>query len=319
VQQAKADLDAGKFKEARQKATEARQLGAAYGLFDDTPEQLLSQLDRMAGEPGARETEIAAAETAAEDNPFDEIESTPKVAEKRPASRDAGVVPSGTSGASARALFDQGKQALSRHDQETAYALFLQAYNATDKLDSRRAHELQDYLQELGRSRRQIRLASAEEESDAAPAGDSLKDATQQHLLQYERLKNDVRVATFRAERMREKQPEAALKILDKALAEIEQSDLPETEIEQLKRSLDRNRSMIEATTAERAPLRELKQANDEVKNAIKDRQERMIRIEQDYAKLVDEFNDLMKERRYAEAEIVAKKAWDLDSDNPVS
>jgi Flp pilus assembly secretin CpaC len=50
---------------------------------------------------------------------------------------------------------------------------------------------------------------------------------------------------------------------------------------------------------------------------AIKRETESKIRIEQEFAELVDQYNELMKERRYAEAELMAKKARDLNPSLP--
>ena len=66
------------------------------------------------------------------------------------------------------------------------------------------------------------------------------------------------------------------------------------------------------------APVIAQDKRNQEVKELIKREQARRIRVEQELATLVDDFNALMKQRRYPEAEILAKQAADLDPQNPV-
>ena len=63
----------------------------------------------------------------------------------------------------------------------------------------------------------------------------------------------------------------------------------------------------------------ELERRNADVRSAMEVQTETRIRVEQELGDLVDEFNDLMDQRRYAEAQVIAKQAKELDPDNPVT
>src|SRR5439155_18021358 len=68
MQQARREMANGDYDAARAKAQQAEQLEVAYGLFDETPEQLLAEIDRQdsnAGESAPRSRDIAQSRTPA--------------------------------------------------------------------------------------------------------------------------------------------------------------------------------------------------------------------------------------------------------------
>ena len=62
----------------------------------------------------------------------------------------------------------------------------------------------------------------------------------------------------------------------------------------------------------------ELDEQNRGVEQAVEAKQQKQVEIDEKLATLVEEFNRLVDEQRYAEAELVAKKARAMDADNPV-
>ncbi len=62
----------------------------------------------------------------------------------------------------------------------------------------------------------------------------------------------------------------------------------------------------------------ELNAENKEILSAVERRHRARVEIDTKIAKLVDKFNELMDEHRYAEAEVLAKQAQEIDPQNPV-
>src|SRR6202453_1396537 len=62
----------------------------------------------------------------------------------------------------------------------------------------------------------------------------------------------------------------------------------------------------------------ELNDANAEVLTAVERRHRARVEIDAKLAKLVDDFNQLMEEKRFPEAEVLAKRAQEIDPQNPL-
>ena len=82
---------------------------------------------------------------------------------------------------------------------------------------------------------------------------------------------------------------------------------------------LARSKSDIEAQQKQHAPVAAVKARNDRIKNEIENEQQYHVRVEQEFADLVEEYNKLVKQDRWAEAELIAKQAKELDKENPVA
>lgn len=332
LKQARLDLKAGRYKEAEEKALQAEKLDAGYSEFEDTPSLVLKEVERANGIVVAEGSEAG----APSENPFD---SSSEGAIAQAASLEADVInPEGDE--SAASLYQNGKLALRRGDKAGAYHLFLQAYQSGEKLSPRMEQQLEDFLQHLSpKSKRGhgIQLTDGTETSttgtdDTAtfegdmPATEgtsetpsSLDRVDQQLAIKLDALRTQVMNSIFRADRAREQSPEEALKILDKTQLDLENSDLSKESVAPLLRSVARARELAQASMLEQKSNIEQKNHNKLVKETINQEQRTRVRIEQEFADLTQQFNDLVKQKRYAEAELVAKKAQELDPDNPAA
>ena len=145
-----------------------------------------------------------------------------------------------------------------------------------------------------------------------------LDDAHREQSAKFDRLRTETLNAVFRAERLRAKNPEQALAVIDQAMASVEGADLtPESSVALLK-SLEKTRSSLQAEITRQQPNLEQSKHNDEVMQTLKTSTEHKIRVEQELAKMVEEYNGLYDQRRFAEAEVIAKKAMEMDPKNPV-
>jgi type II secretory pathway component GspD/PulD (secretin) len=327
LQAARMDLRAGKMDDARAKVSQAALLDVAYDLFEDSPERLLAEIE-YAAHKGAS---VAATESAQplfgqepapkmepSAQPLDLTDSKGGAPRTASAARDPAVV--ATSAQSALELYEQGVDCLRQGNREAAYEVFLQAYNSGEKLDNFRQQQLQDKLRELA-PRRRIQQVSNEVASNEvqAPGGTHLDMVSQERGMRFDRLRTECLNAIFRAEKIRDKQPEQAVALLNQTLATIEQADLSEDQAASLTAWIKSSRGSIESYLAQQKPVIELERKNGETKDLIEREIQTRVRVEQELANLVEKFNDLMDQKRYAEAHAVAKQAKELAPENPVT
>jgi len=300
---AREDLQAGRVDSARQKAAQAATLDVAYDLFEDSPERLMSDL----GRGNAAGMEVA---QAAHGLDLTAEARTASAGLGVPAARDRMVMNS--NGMSAQELFDHGVAHLRNGNREGAYESFLMAYNSGEKLDSYRQQQLQDKLRELSPRRRNIQQASNESAS-----AERLDAVAEQRSVQFDKIRTECLNAIFRAEKLRDKQPEQAVALLDQTLENIAAAELSPEQSASLTTWVKSSRGSIESYMAQRAPVIELERKNAETKDLIERQIQTRVRVEQELANLVQKFNDLMEQKRFAEADAVAKQAAALDSENP--
>lgn len=302
-------LESGNHQLAYAKANQARQFEVTYDLFEENPDRMIAAIERSAatqngtapGPDALNLTETAIARSA----------STP------PRNGASMVV---NANASALELYNQGIAALRNGDRVAAYDAFLLAYNSGEELDAYRQQQLQDKLRELApRRNRNAILQASNEQYNPGQGSAHFTRAVAEEQAKFDRLRSDALNTIFKAEKLRDKQPEKAVEEIDKQLAAINVSGLPEQQTDALKASLVSTRNEITTYMNVKAPILELERRNAETKNLIQREIEAQVRVEQELALLVDKFNDLMDQRRFGEANAVAKQAKELAPENPVS
>jgi len=351
LRQARQLMQAGRLDESRAKAEEAEAMNVTYPVFADRPDLVLADLNKKLGggniasrKPG-RDTGVTTAD-ASNDRPFDSS-ANPFAPNARPTddvTTTAGSRPNGgrrpsgvmsadatseidPTGSSAVELYNRGMAELNRNNRAAAYSAFLAAHQSGQQLDRVRTQRLQDYLRELAPKapRNGIQLANnqiedtdlAMEPGNEAPA--PLDAAQQEQMVKFDRLRSEVLNSVFKAERLKDTDPEAALSLIDQTLAKVEGAELPEQGVVSLTRQLNKTRSTLQSEIVRQQPNLDLKKRNAEVTNSLLRTTETNIRIEQEFAKLVEEFNELIKQQRYADAEIIAKKAKELNPKDPTA
>ncbi|MBS0201369.1 MAG: hypothetical protein JSS49_00610 [Planctomycetes bacterium] len=339
LRQARQLTKAGRYDEAREKVAEAEGMNVAFPVFADRPDLVLADLEAKLGNAnvasngrGSREAiETASGFDSAptEANPFAQGNSSRSVGRNLSSVTQADSINVvNPNGASAGELYSQGMKELNRGNRQAAYSAFLAAHQTGQKLDYVKAQRLQDYLRELAprTSRTGIQLANntqiGDGDVDTLPGDDQpapLDAAAQEQMVRYDRLRSDVLNAVFKAERMKATDPEAALTLIDQTMARVEASELPEASAASLMKNLNKTRSGLQSEIVRQQPNLEMKHRNEEVKKDVERVVQNNIRIEQEFAKLVEEFNDLFKQQRFAEAEVVAKKAKELNPKDPTA
>ena len=332
VANARKALENGDPDAAQQFAVQAQQQDAAFGLLEDRPELVLEEAQLMAQRENGQgdsqglaqksPVDVTPARSQAADNPF----AATAFDNSEHVNSDFPVI--APEELSADAAYRHGVELFRSGDRAGAKLAFAQAWRKAGELSAVQRRQLQDFLQDLATVRNsQVQLASGQQEfsgfadgseSSASPVEekDPLTAAAEASDVQFDRLRTEVMNSVFRAEKLKNDSPDEALQILDNTLATVESAPLNKESLETLAGYIRRSQDTIRTHKEQMAPNLARDERNRNVLEDIKRETETKIRIEQEFAELVDQYNELLKEKRFAEAELVAKKAKDLNADS---
>jgi general secretion pathway protein D len=259
-----------------------------------------------ASQPAARPSyaPMGMSESAATKNiPIDKPQSDPLAAQSK----------AGTD--NAEQLLQAGEAALERQDRQAAAKLFGQAYVLRDELNPTEQVRLQGYLGQLADA-----PSTSAPTSSARPTSSPLLDsAVEDQQTQARQMSAQVGKKQSEARRMRESKPQEALKLLQETRQQVANSKLSEEYRTQLLRRIDITLDETEKYIKDHHAEIELDQQNQAVLEEIDRSREVKIKVQQKVAELVDEFNKLADEQRYAEMEIVARRLFELAPEEPVA
>jgi len=208
-------------------------------------------------------------------------------------------------------LVQQAEDALRRGDYAVAIDYFRQATAYLHELDPATAQRVQDVLQQDAARTATMNLMSGN--VPAAP------DPLAQQQIAARQLATEVAQRESRALALRDSNPQQGMQMLQDTRKMVETTAVDPATRDQLLRRLDRQIADLQQYIDQNRPRIEREQKNQEISekisqeaNDLRDRQTKL-------AQMVDQYNQLMREQRFAEAEVVAKKAAELDPENPVT
>ncbi|MFM7205097.1 MAG: hypothetical protein ACKO4T_00290 [Planctomycetaceae bacterium] len=132
------------------------------------------------------------------------------------------------------------------------------------------------------------------------------------------RISAEVAAKQLEAKRLSQKSPAEAMDLLDTTAAGLTAQPLPDDTRDQLLRRIERTRRDIEEASGKRRAELSLEKRADQVEAQVDRERAQKVEVDQRIAMLVEEYNALIEQRRFAEAEAVAKKAGQLAPDNTV-
>ncbi|MCA9232014.1 MAG: hypothetical protein KDA57_15305 [Planctomycetales bacterium] len=208
-------------------------------------------------------------------------------------------------------LLGQGEAALRAGDRSRALKLFRLAFEQKNQLDLESQEQLQGHLQMLSANR---------DGANPLPSGQSLlNSATSGQTVVARQISVEVGKHQSEAARLRTSDPKAALESLQKAAQLIESSELDAGMKSQLSRRVELSITEVERYISDHRAELELDEANRAVLEEI-DRQRAVKgQVREKIAELVDQFNTLRDEQRFAEMEVVAKRLYEMAPDEPVA
>ena len=233
-------------------------------------------------------------------------------------------------------LIERGENSLAGGDRNTALVYFRQAGAFSDALPPDIRQRLQGHLTQLDQT--SAPPVAAEQMPDPTPPatetaeepplpaaapghlpGSLLNKTAEDQQLASRQLSAQVSRGLSEARKLREgDDPKRALEILKELRAATEGSSVDDVQRKQYLLRIDRAVTETERyLVANRAKI-ELKEQNAETKAQVDREQNLKVEVDNKLAGLVEEFNQLMDDRRYAEADLIARKAEEMAPDNPV-
>ena len=249
---------------------------------------------------------ITNAQEGAED--VEEEEVLPAEPVERLPTPDQNAKPIPANNSSALQLYRQGERSLRDRDLPKALEYFRHAYELRDELDAATAQRLQDHLQLLS--------APAAGSRGNAKTESLIDKTTSKQQLLIKQLSADVAQKQVAAQKIREKDSKRAMDLLKEARAAVEAAGVEPEARAQLLRRIDKSVGELDKYVTDHRAQIELDNSNKEVLKDVDRRRQAKVEVDDKLAKLVNQFNQLMDEQRYGEAEVLAKRARELDPDN---
>ena len=155
--------------------------------------------------------------------------------------------------------------------------------------------------------------AAASSSAKPAPTNAAAADS-----LLVARISAEVAAKQLEAKRLSQKSPADALDLLDITAKGLDDQPLPEETKTQILRRIERTRRDIEEATGKRRNELAMEKQASQVEAQVDRERSQKVEVDQRIGMLIEEYNTLVDERRFAEAEAIAKKAGQLAPDNAV-
>jgi general secretion pathway protein D len=318
VAQARVALDRGDFKAAQSLAQQAQDMNVPDNAFagDETrPWQVLLEVEKHARRSEGVMQASGANAPAEPKYPVAQGGYNPAADNSRvvQASNQSALVrqaPAGAGGPGMR-LYDEGLQALESQDREGALAKFAEAWKFRDQLDPAVVQQLKDKLTFL-------RAAAAQPLPAAGEAPSPLEQVNSQQEVLRQKLYREILAEENKAKAQAQDDPKGALANLQTLRERVNAAEVEPAAKKQLLTIVDRMVNQLSTYIEQNKATIE----NDEQTNAVRAQvvrdQELTIEAQNKLGQMVEQFNQLMEERRYPEAEVIAMQARELDPRNPV-
>ncbi len=159
---------------------------------------------------------------------------------------------------------------------------------------------------------------SSPEPLTGPPANALIEQTADEQRMLARRVQADVARQETAARNLLEREPKRALEMLEASRAMVESSGLEAESKEILLRRVDRALAETNRYIDEHGALIDLAERNKATNDRVERTRKLKVEVDGKIAMLVDECNRLMDEQRYAEAEVVAKRAAELAPENAV-
>ncbi|MFM2095158.1 MAG: hypothetical protein RIS70_2282, partial [Planctomycetota bacterium] len=207
-------------------------------------------------------------------------------------------------------LYREGIELLQQQDREGALRAFREAWKFQAELDPDTRRQLREKLTVL-----------SESVPAAAPAGrepSALESIASRQQILRQKLLSEIASERDAARATASEDPRAALSRLQRLRERVTQSEVDPAGRKQLLTMVDREISELDVYIEQHRGEIENNERNREILTDVERRRRVKVEMQTKFAELVDQFNDLMDEARYAEAVVLARQAQELDPENPV-
>lgn len=206
-------------------------------------------------------------------------------------------------------FFEQGEESLRRKDTAAALNYFQQAALSKSQLDAATQRKLEDHLQ---------LLSAAPDQATVPPRPLGVAAVEDQELLARQ-LTAEVARAQSESRKLRVSEPRKAMELLESTQQTVSQSGLDAAARAQLLRRLELSIGDLDKYIEDHRAEIELDEQNSSVLADIERRRKHKIEVQNEIARLVNQFNTLLDEQRQAEALTVANRLRKLAPNEPVT
>jgi general secretion pathway protein D len=213
--------------------------------------------------------------------------------------------PNGAPPTPAQLLYQEGLQALQNQDRPGALLKFGEAWKLQDQLDPETRQQLKDKLTFLRANSTPRPLAPGEQ---ASP----LEQVNSQQELLRQKLWREILNEEKAAQQQAQKDPRGALANLTRLRDRVAAAEVAPAARKQLLTMVDRLVSELNTFIDQNKATIESAEQNNAVKAEVVRDQEVRLQAQGKLADMVEQFNRLLDEGRYAEAEVIARQARDI-------
>ncbi|MEN0110908.1 MAG: hypothetical protein AAF805_09310, partial [Planctomycetota bacterium] len=235
---------------------------------------------------------------------------SPALGSELPFSAEA-VAPPTTKGPAV--LLAEGEQFLREGDLRAALSRFRAAEEGREELDPSAARRLAGHL----------RMLDAGEAPAGPPTGgvdpSILAEADRDQQVLARQVSAELTSAQSEARRVRETEPRRALELLEEAADKVARAELAADYRDQLTRRVERSIAETEKYIDDNRAKIELDERNAAIEADVARDEEFRAQLQAKVTEHVDEFNQMVKESRYPEAEVVARRLIELAPRDPVA
>jgi general secretion pathway protein D len=202
--------------------------------------------------------------------------------------------------------YNRGIEALSLGDRDAASGYFSNAWKKQNELDPATRAQLKDKLMYL----------QTRSEPEAVSA---IPNENREAIQKKQRLFAEVSGEIADAERLVNDQPYEAVDRLKMLRTRVSQADVDGAYRKQMLSMVDRVITNVEAWMEQNRSSIELDQRNRQIEDRINLEAANTAKEDAQVQTLVDQYNELMKEKRYAEAEIMARKVEEIKPNSEIA
>lgn len=204
--------------------------------------------------------------------------------------------------------YQAGLGALRNHKGDEAFSYFKLAWDRQDELDGATKAQLQSFLQNLNAQNVKQR-----------PANDGTLDAVAvQQQTAARQASIDMAKQQAAAMRFKESDPKRALDMLMQAQASLQSVSITPADRDRLSKYVEKDIRDVRVYIEQNRGRIDLESKNTAVRNTVAQERLGKVEVQDKMAVLVETYNKLMEEHRFSEAQVIAKKAQEIDPKDPV-
>ena len=218
----------------------------------------------------------------------------------------------------AQGYYQAGMEAMVNKNYAEARTYFERAWNNRAELDQKSIQAIQDQLTRLTMSNPMPNAGLGNGPVRTVAQTIDLNDASSLQTAAFKQLQSEIFKERADAERMLESDPRSALEKMTMLRGRVVQSKLEATNQTPLLTIIDRDLAEMQSYIDRNLPEIMNDETNAERLDKVEMRRQKMVDDSTQLQKLVEEFNTLIDEQRFPEAQVVARQAADLAPNSPL-